>query len=73
MMTIATRWTRKELTEKEQLTIVFKRTLKDMIRRVVGINLNPVGFDVPQVELVNIVRETTNTLLKEVSIRTPLK
>ena len=68
-MTVAT----KELTKEEQLTVVFKETLKDMLRRIVDINLNPVGFDVPQVELVNIVRETTNILLKEVSIRTDLR
>ena len=55
------------LTKKEQLKMVFRREVFEAFDKVVPTNRRFTG------DISNIIEETTNILLKEVSIRTALK
>ena len=57
------------MTKEEQLKIAFKYTLVDMTKEFVG----PLAQGRHEVEIRNIVDNTVNLLLKEVSIRTDLR
>ena len=52
------------MTKKEQLKVAFKVTLKDLFNKLIG------HLDYDSRKAIDI---TAETLLKEVSIRTPLK
>lgn len=68
------------LTKKEQLKKVFRTVLKDMLRRIVKVTTKPAIISMDKrgaasaiQEIQKIVDETVNILIKEVSIRTPLR
>ena len=55
------------MTKKEQLKLVFRKEILEAFDKVVPKNRRFTG------NIGKVIEETTNVLLKEVSIRTPLK
>ena len=56
---------KEQLNKKTQLKIAFKRLITDMLHRIVG-NLNDTDDQIA-------IEDTANLMVREVSIRTPLK